>query len=1160
MKLLLTLLLSFITAISFAQVDKSKHALLWEITGNDLDKPSYIFGTMHVQDERAHEFTDSTLLCLDATDAFAMEINIDSIIYDILEIYLNGDTTNVLKGMLSPEAYDRLNKKIIKQTGKSLDEMDNKDPQFVEGLLIDWDEPDYTVKKDQMVDLYLMKRASEQGHRTYGLEKMEDYLGVTQSYFKLFEDESDTTEVSEGDKNLAYERLIKIYQRGDLGEVESTFVNKESQTEFDIEMLDNRNKKMVLGLMRLMKSQTVFCAVGTAHLPGKEGMLEELKRQGYKVRKVKADFEGYANTYEKTVTKLWQTFESKTHLYKVKAPGEALSLKDQVKEIGPNSLAHLNMDLLDQHVYIHMVMDLAAMIGDVAVDSIEEKFLENWTGGKGNELLKSMDVTRTGKAGKRFFTKDESGNDVIWEVFVKGKLVYVFSALKEGGMVPKDSYEAFFESIEFTEEEWQKYEFKQGAFNVAFPFEPSEKRVPVKMEYESKSGREMILKSQVCRDPLKSITYLARYSNMDEGMAVDENKAWLMATLTLMTERLGKPDVVIDSLMLQGLFAYKASYVLKQTLFEVYVFNRGNRGMILGVEHPKTGNYEKEKERFYNSLELRPLQESTFSPVAFEEGTYAMNFPGKVYRERIEMDGYPYYDKYEYAAIDSMHSGNFEMDVFFYNPYYMPTSKDSTVSNFSKKTFYSDENSSAIDTVFQGRKAVYIRTPNEKSDNIIYELLFHNGIYLFDLTVNISKELNEDIAWQFFNSFKNNNPHGKDYLIKDKKDLLFKGLEAKDTVALDHALKAMDFVELSPKDLPRIYKTLEKKISGNDERVGQVKSVLLREFQYTNDETTIAFIEKIFYKNKKNRRLQLDALNTLATFKSKRAFDLFFKLSADLPKDKTVNLVHATLFNNFLDTMSLTMNYVDPMLRLTDDPSFSFYVYDVFLRACYSDSNYVEMVKPCLPKLLAEANTIVTTNKLEEAQDSIVEFDFYSHLNKLNYLFGFFKESKEVGAYYKRVKNIPDAFLLTNIVDAMLVRNEEVETAAFEKIIENPYQWNRLLRAADYENNLDKIPAHLITQEKIVESIAARNIQDDNDVMTNFEIIDTRKHSHSGKDYKVYLFTFGVRGYTGTYVGLCSQPIDKAQIFENYFDYNTTPYEAEKKETIIADFLSNWAE
>jgi len=640
MKLLLSLLLSFVVTISFAQVDKSNHSLLWEITGNGLAKPSYLFGTMHVQDERAHEFTDSTLLCLDATDAFAMEVNFDSIVQEILTIFLKIDTTNSLKGTLSPEAYGRLNEKIMEKTGKPLEEMDNKNPEFVRDMMMDWEEPDYTVKKDQIVDLYLMKRAKEQGHPYFGLEKMEDYLGVTQSYFELFENEESNKEPSEKDKNAYYEQLIDIYQRGNLNEVESSFINKEKRTQFDIEMLDNRNKKMVVNLIELMKDQTVFCAVGTAHLPGKEGMLEELKRQGYKVRKVEAAFEGYANNYEKTINNSWETFESKTHLYKIKAPGVSISLEEQFKSLGANASAHMNMDIMDQHIYLHMAMIPPGMNTQLTKDSIEARFVEKWGIKTGSEVKKFEDINRSDVEGKRLFTEDEKGIEAVWEVFIKGGLVYMFSVMKEDGKVSKDNYETYFESIEFLESKWKKYESEQGAFSVELPTKPAKRRVSVKNEFEGREDGQIVVKSLLAKDPVKSTTYVVRYSNMDEWSRIADSKEWLMSSLNILKEQLGNPKMTLDSLNYKGCFTYSAKFELQNSFFDVYFFNRGNRGMLLGIEYSKTGDHQNEKQRFFENFELLPFQNSALYPVSFDEGSFSINLPGKLVKSSSTTNDY----------------------------------------------------------------------------------------------------------------------------------------------------------------------------------------------------------------------------------------------------------------------------------------------------------------------------------------------------------------------------------------------------------------------------------------------------------------------------------------------------------------------------------------
>ena len=78
---LLTSLFLCLAYFSFAQtgdIDRSQYALLWEISGNNLTEPSYVFGTFHVRDKVIFDFPDSFFLKLQACDAFANEIHFDS--------------------------------------------------------------------------------------------------------------------------------------------------------------------------------------------------------------------------------------------------------------------------------------------------------------------------------------------------------------------------------------------------------------------------------------------------------------------------------------------------------------------------------------------------------------------------------------------------------------------------------------------------------------------------------------------------------------------------------------------------------------------------------------------------------------------------------------------------------------------------------------------------------------------------------------------------------------------------------------------------------------------------------------------------------------------------------------------------------------------------
>src|SRR3954468_1649078 len=60
----------------FAQ-QKKYPSLFWEISGNGLSKPSYLFGTMHVSNKMVFHLSDSFYNAIKNTDAVALELNPD---------------------------------------------------------------------------------------------------------------------------------------------------------------------------------------------------------------------------------------------------------------------------------------------------------------------------------------------------------------------------------------------------------------------------------------------------------------------------------------------------------------------------------------------------------------------------------------------------------------------------------------------------------------------------------------------------------------------------------------------------------------------------------------------------------------------------------------------------------------------------------------------------------------------------------------------------------------------------------------------------------------------------------------------------------------------------------------------------------------------------
>src|ERR1700756_2831286 len=69
------LLLLSLTGWIPVRQEKKYPTLLWEITGNGLKKPSYLFGTMHVSSKLVFHLSDSFYLDIRNADVVALELD-----------------------------------------------------------------------------------------------------------------------------------------------------------------------------------------------------------------------------------------------------------------------------------------------------------------------------------------------------------------------------------------------------------------------------------------------------------------------------------------------------------------------------------------------------------------------------------------------------------------------------------------------------------------------------------------------------------------------------------------------------------------------------------------------------------------------------------------------------------------------------------------------------------------------------------------------------------------------------------------------------------------------------------------------------------------------------------------------------------------------------
>lgn len=283
MRYLILLFTIFISLFSNAQ--ELEKSLLWKISGNGLNKPSYLFGTIHLTCDTSLD--ENTLNALEATEQLYLELDMDdkSIQMQMMKLMMMKNGTK-LSTLLSPEDFKILDEFMKKNLNMSVKLFDSFKPFMISSMLF----PKMLDCKSQSVESELMKITKEQNEEIFGLEKAEDQMKVFDEI--SYQDQADellktVKDNLEKDKK-EFQEMITIYQNKDIEgmlKMMSDSDNKITSENQDI-LLNNRNKNWIPIMVKIMKDKPTFFGVGAGHLAGEEGVIKLLRKKGYKVEAV----------------------------------------------------------------------------------------------------------------------------------------------------------------------------------------------------------------------------------------------------------------------------------------------------------------------------------------------------------------------------------------------------------------------------------------------------------------------------------------------------------------------------------------------------------------------------------------------------------------------------------------------------------------------------------------------------------------------------------------------------------------------------------------------------------------------------------------------------------------------------------------------------------
>lgn len=278
----------------FAQSSSSKpdaNTLLWKVSGKNLSKPTYIFGTMHMICANDIELSDSLKKAIRNSDKVYLELDMDNIwemFGAMMHMNMKGDTT--LSDLLSDEDYKKV-REFFKEHSSMIPfpMMEKFKPMLVQSLIMEQAAPcDNMIVMEKLV----MDEAGKSNVDVKGLETFDYQLGIfdkipyklqAQQLVKMI-NEADSGNGSDVDE---IKILTDAYRNQELNKMDE--LTKEDPTigGFADILLYDRNANWVKKLQQLMPDNSLVIAVGAGHLPGKKGVLNLLRDAGYKVEPVK---------------------------------------------------------------------------------------------------------------------------------------------------------------------------------------------------------------------------------------------------------------------------------------------------------------------------------------------------------------------------------------------------------------------------------------------------------------------------------------------------------------------------------------------------------------------------------------------------------------------------------------------------------------------------------------------------------------------------------------------------------------------------------------------------------------------------------------------------------------------------------------------------------
>ncbi|MCW3110158.1 MAG: lipoprotein [Segetibacter sp.] len=1149
---------------------KKYPSLFWEITGNGLKKPSYLFGTMHVSSKMVFHLSDSFYYAMRNTDAVALELN-PEIWQDEMFRFQKAQMN------LAHFSLGKMND-YLKESSFELDRYEDdikraliEEPTVVNNLLYRSYQSSADFEENTYLDLYIYQTGRKLGKQAAGVENyIESERLMMEAYQDMAKDKSKRRLDNDGESIYDIQKKIQqAYRNGDLDLMDSLQGITSNSTAFSEKFLYVRNDIQANSIDTIVKKRSLFVGVGAAHLPGPRGVIELLRKKGYKLRPIFMQDRDASQKEEIDKLKVPVVFRQETTQdgkIELQLPGKLYKREDAR---GNESWQYADMNN-GSYYMLTRVRTHAAMLGHnekVVLNKVDSMLYENIPG----RIFKKTVINKNGYPGFDITNRTRRGDLQRYEILVTPYEVLVFKMSGNDNYVEGKEADSFFSSIKVKPvpgNKWFVFEPVQGGFKVNLPktanevYNKNTTDGTGRWEYESFDNSNANA-YMVWKKSLYNFNFIEE-DTFDIAL-IDES----FKTSEIINKQLSrKVGVENEVRYLESKFSLKdGSYITTKA------FIKGPHYYLLAA---RSKDRKTDFSKFFNSFQFTDYKYST--PGKYIDSTLKLEVVTSV-RPNVDTVLRSWMEKAGSDAIfgsDHSYSGWPKNKTGIFKSDSTGESILVTVQNFPKY-YYSrdsarfwrdklDERETEKDLVFRkkeffkvndsacGYHVVLTDTNSSRCIKSTYYLK-GNNLYKFS-TLSDTTTPESEFVKTFFATATPIDKNPGPSVFNNKLDAFFADYASKDSAITKYANQAIPSIYFGKNGVQRIMEAINN-LKYGDKDYFETKTKFITELGYMDDSSShkklVPYLKELYDKSADTSYFQNPVLSALARLQTKESYDLLKRLLVQDPPIFDDSYEYGRIFNQFSDTLPLAKTLFPEILQLASLEDYKPFVNSLlksmvdsgYLSAADYDSYFSKLYFDAKIELKKQQNKDEKRLEMDDDDDDESENDepgykaaYTKNSRKLStssledyavLLMPFYDKYPSVPKYFQKLLQSKDVDVQLIAARLMIEKNKKIPDSLFASIAARDRYRAKLYSMLKKINRVELFPSKYKSQEIIAKALLLndKNYKE----FASIQLVDKRVTQLKGTRGNVYLFKYKIKPDDDWKIGISGlQPLNTKEV------------------------------